>query len=91
MRLWKVNMGMTIVGNVCSISLAIDAILKELKLHGREVSDADIVHWANLKVRNVGKTSRMENFKVKYISIKLFAVQNSSFFSSGCPFCLLSC
>lgn len=58
-------------------------LLKDLKLHGREVSDADIIHWANLKVRNVGKTSRMENFKVtcvptvfpnfpnSYISFKL--------------------
>lgn len=56
-------------------------LLKELKLHGREVSDADIIHWANLKVRNVGKTSRMENFKVKCISIK-FSRSLSTFVSS---------
>uniref|UniRef100_A0A7I4AZU4 Uncharacterized protein n=1 Tax=Physcomitrium patens TaxID=3218 RepID=A0A7I4AZU4_PHYPA len=47
-------------------------LLKDLKLHGREVSDADIIHWANLKVRNVGKTSRMENFKDKSLSTGLF-------------------
>ena len=66
-------------------------LLKELKLHGREVSDADIIHWANLKVRNVGKTSRMENFKVKYILMKIFQVKNSTFIRSGGPCCLISC
>lgn len=39
-------------------------LLKKLKLHGRDVSDADILHWANVKVKNVGKSTRMESFKV---------------------------
>ncbi|XP_024385429.1 fimbrin-1 [Physcomitrium patens] len=47
-------------------------LLKDLKLHGREVSDADIIHWANIKVRNVGKTSRLESFKDKTLSTGLF-------------------
>jgi plastin-1 len=47
-------------------------LLKDLRLHGREVSDADIIHWANLKVKNAGKTTRMESFKVPSISIIFF-------------------
>jgi plastin-1 len=47
-------------------------LLKDLRLHGREVSDADIIHWANLKVRNAGKTTRMESFKDKSLSSGLF-------------------
>lgn len=39
-------------------------LLKNLKLQGREVSDADIVQWANLKVKNVGKSTRIDSFKV---------------------------
>lgn len=39
-------------------------LLKKLKLHGRDVSDADILHWANVKVKNAGKSTRMESFKV---------------------------
>ena len=57
-------------------------LLKELKLHGREVSDADIIHWANLKVRNVGKTSRMESFKVNCISIDQISSKSNTLLSS---------
>lgn len=42
-------------------------LLKKLKLHGRDVSDADILHWANVKVKNVGKSTRMESFKVRML------------------------
>lgn len=38
MRLWKVNMGMTVVGNVCSISLAIDAIQHVKTTEGTETT-----------------------------------------------------
>ncbi|KAG0559488.1 hypothetical protein KC19_10G108900 [Ceratodon purpureus] len=47
-------------------------LLKDLRLHGREVSDADIIHWANLKVKNAGKTTRMESFKDRSLSTGLF-------------------
>lgn len=45
-------------------------LLKNLRSHsqgkeGREITDADILEWANRKVKISGKTSQMESFKVK--------------------------
>ncbi|CAM6096511.1 unnamed protein product [Calypogeia fissa] len=47
-------------------------LLKNLRLQGREVSDVDIVQWANLKVKNVGKSTRIESFKDKSITTGVF-------------------
>ncbi|KAG6546968.1 hypothetical protein Mapa_011584 [Marchantia paleacea] len=47
-------------------------LLKNLRLKGKEVSEADIVQWANIKVRNVGKTSKMESFKDKSLASGVF-------------------
>ena len=45
-------------------------LLKNLRFHaqGKEVTDADILKWANNKVKHTGRTSKMENFKVKKVS-----------------------
>lgn len=42
-------------------------LLKNLRSHsqGKEITDADILNWANHKVKKAGKTSEMESFKVK--------------------------
>lgn len=42
-------------------------LLKNLRFHsqGKEMTDADILKWANNKVKRTGRTSQMESFKVK--------------------------
>eukprot|EP00246_Nothoceros_aenigmaticus_P009880 TRINITY_DN258_c0_g1_i1.p1 TRINITY_DN258_c0_g1~~TRINITY_DN258_c0_g1_i1.p1 ORF type:complete len:618 (+),score=124.56 TRINITY_DN258_c0_g1_i1:166-2019(+) len=47
-------------------------LLKNLKLHMKEVADGDILHWANAKVKSVGKSTNMESFKDKNLSNGLF-------------------
>ena len=44
-------------------------LLKNLRYHsqGKEMTDADILNWANKKVSASGRSSRMESFKVKEI------------------------
>lgn len=41
-------------------------LLKNLRFHsqGREISDTDILNWANKKVRSAGRKSQIESFKV---------------------------
>ena len=41
-------------------------LLKNLRFHsqGKEIMDADILNWANNKVKKAGRTSQMESFKV---------------------------
>jgi hypothetical protein len=44
-------------------------LLNKLRYHsqgseGKEITDADILKWANNKVKASGRTSRMESFKV---------------------------
>jgi hypothetical protein len=41
-------------------------LLKNLRSHSKEneMTDADILVWANNKVKESGKTSRIESFKV---------------------------
>lgn len=43
-------------------------LLKNLRSHsqGKEISDADILKWANRKVKSTGRTSHIESFKVFY-------------------------
>lgn len=43
-------------------------LLKNLRSHsqGKEITDADILVWANKKLRNTGRTSQIGNFKVKH-------------------------
>eukprot|EP00249_Psilotum_nudum_P023576 c28927_g1_i1 orf=240-2156(+) len=47
-------------------------LLKELKIHGKELSDADILQWANDKVKSAEKMSSMESFKDKSLSNGIF-------------------
>ncbi|KAL6975236.1 fimbrin [Sarracenia purpurea var. burkii] len=49
-------------------------LLKNLRSHsqGKEITDADILNWANKKVRSRGRTSHMESFKDKNLSSGLF-------------------
>lgn len=41
-------------------------LLKNLRSHsqGKEIKDADILKWANRKVKSSGRTSQIESFKV---------------------------
>ncbi|CAA0825060.1 Fimbrin-5 [Striga hermonthica] len=43
-------------------------LLKNLRSHsqGKEITDIDILNWANNKVKKFGRTSQMESFKVKH-------------------------
>lgn len=42
-------------------------LLKKLRsrFQEKEISDADILNWANKKVRSSGRKSQMESFKVE--------------------------
>ncbi|PWZ27754.1 Fimbrin-5 [Zea mays] len=56
-------------------------LLNKLRFHsqggsqGKEISDADILDWANSKVKASGRTSRMESFKDKSLSNGLFFLE----------------
>jgi plastin-1 len=39
-------------------------LLRTLKYKGKDVTDADILEWANAKVKSSGKTTQIESFKV---------------------------
>lgn len=43
-------------------------LLKNLRSHsnshGKEITDADILNWANAKVKKAGRKSHMDSFKV---------------------------
>lgn len=41
-------------------------LLKNLRSHsrGKEITDADILKWANNKIKSTGRTSQIDNFKV---------------------------
>lgn len=44
-------------------------LLKNLRFHshGKEITDVDILRWANTKVSNSGSQSRMDSFKVFFL------------------------
>ncbi|CAB4308515.1 unnamed protein product [Prunus armeniaca] len=42
---------------------------------GKEMTDADILNWANNKVKSTGRTSRMESFKDKSLSNGIFFLE----------------
>ncbi|KAK4419722.1 Fimbrin-2 [Sesamum alatum] len=52
-------------------------LLKNLRFHshGKEITDADILEWANSKVRNSGSQSRMDSFKDKSLSDGVFFLE----------------
>ncbi|GLJ26908.1 hypothetical protein SUGI_0526580 [Cryptomeria japonica] len=52
-------------------------LLKNLRLqsNGKEISDLDILNWANTKVTSTGRTSRMESFKDKTLSNGIFFLE----------------
>ncbi|KAK6163977.1 hypothetical protein DH2020_000841 [Rehmannia glutinosa] len=52
-------------------------LLKNLRFHshGKAITDADILEWANSKVRNSGSQSRMESFKDKSLSDGIFFLE----------------
>ena len=58
--------------------------LKNLSAGGKEVTEEDIINWANGKVKAAGKTRQMKEFKDKdladslYIFDLLFACQSES-------------
>lgn len=52
-------------------------LLKNLRSRsqGKEITDADILKWANDKVKSTGRTSQMESFKDKRLSNGLFFLE----------------
>ncbi|XP_028751926.1 fimbrin-1-like [Neltuma alba] len=52
-------------------------LLKNLRSHsqGREITDADILKWANRKVKSTGRTSHIESFKDKSLSSGIFFLE----------------
>ena len=53
-------------------------LLKNLRQHsqGKEIGDADILNWANEKVKKSGRSSQMESFKVmlEVLIMQLFCI-----------------
>ncbi|XP_028756859.1 fimbrin-5-like [Neltuma alba] len=45
------------------------------KHHGKEITDADILNWANNKVKSAGRNSQMESFKDKNLSSGTFFLE----------------
>ncbi|KDP39224.1 hypothetical protein JCGZ_00981 [Jatropha curcas] len=52
-------------------------LLKNLRSHsqGKEVTDRDILRWANRKVRSMGRNSQIENFKDRSLSTGIFFLE----------------
>uniref|UniRef100_A0A0D6QT18 Calponin-homology (CH) domain-containing protein n=1 Tax=Araucaria cunninghamii TaxID=56994 RepID=A0A0D6QT18_ARACU len=52
-------------------------LLKNLKLqsNGKDISDQDILSWANAKVKSTGRTSQMESFKDKSLANGIFFLE----------------
>lgn len=52
-------------------------LLKNLRSfsHGKEISDADILSWANYKVKSSGRKSRIQSFKDKSLCNGLFFLE----------------
>ncbi|KAJ0053811.1 hypothetical protein Pint_01905 [Pistacia integerrima] len=52
-------------------------LLKNLRSHseGKEITDADILNWANNKVKKADRTSQMESFKDKNLSTGVFFLE----------------
>ncbi|XP_020083169.1 fimbrin-5-like isoform X2 [Ananas comosus] len=52
-------------------------LLKNLRFHSqeKEISDADILNWANSKVKASGKTSQIESFKDRNLSNGIFFLE----------------
>lgn len=52
-------------------------LLKNLRSysHGKEITDADILNWANHKVKSSGRRSRIESFRDKNLSNGLFFLE----------------
>ncbi|XP_059662921.1 fimbrin-5-like [Cornus florida] len=52
-------------------------LLKNLRSHsqGKEITDADILNWANNKVKSCGRASQMESFKDKNLSNGKFLLE----------------
>ncbi|KAK9133092.1 hypothetical protein Scep_012620 [Stephania cephalantha] len=54
-------------------------LLKNLRFHsqgqGKEMTDADILNWANNKVKSTGRNSQMDSFKDKSLSDGIFFLE----------------
>ncbi|XAR55300.1 hypothetical protein NMG60_11035337, partial [Bertholletia excelsa] len=52
-------------------------LLKNLRSYsqGKEITDNDILNWANKKVKSVGRTSQIESFKDKSLSNGIFFLE----------------
>lgn len=52
-------------------------LLKNLRTHsqGKEITDADILNWANRKVKKANRTSQIESFKDKNLSNGIFFLE----------------
>lgn len=52
-------------------------LLKNLRFHsqGKEITDVDILKWANKKVKSTGRNSQIESFKDKSLSNGIFLLE----------------
>ncbi|XP_015169174.1 fimbrin-5 [Solanum tuberosum] len=52
-------------------------LLKNLRFHaqGKEITDADILNWANKKVKSAGRKSQIDSFKDKSLSNGMFFLE----------------
>ncbi|KAB5521190.1 hypothetical protein DKX38_025509 [Salix brachista] len=52
-------------------------LLKNLRSHsqGKEITDADILKWANNKIKHTGRTSKIMNFKDQSLSSGIFFLE----------------
>ncbi|KAK4793181.1 hypothetical protein SAY86_023616 [Trapa natans] len=52
-------------------------LLRNLRSHsqGKEITDSDILNWANNKVKKAGRTSEMDSFKDKNLSNGIFFLE----------------
>jgi plastin-1 len=52
-------------------------LLRNLRLRSsrKEISDLDIMNWANAKVKNTGRTSQMESFRDKSLANGIFLLE----------------
>ncbi|KAG6481792.1 fimbrin-5-like [Zingiber officinale] len=52
-------------------------LLNNLRFHyqGKEISDSDILNWANNKVKESGRSSQMESFKDKNLATGIFFLE----------------
>lgn len=65
-------------------------LLKNLRTRsqGKEITDSDILKWANKKVRNTRGTTQIESFKVGF-NVVYYIYHHVTHFDDDCFSCLI--